>query len=113
MCACLMFATFSKQSYHSLGDSGFMVIRASQILYQQAPQTHFFNCPRYAPIVTSLQCVLTRHNRQLAKLPKATRRRGRSLDDDARDADLYETKLRDGDIVILYVRQLSAFNFHY
>lgn len=30
----------------SLGDSGFSVIRGTTLVHQQAPQTHFFNCPK-------------------------------------------------------------------
>ncbi|THH26401.1 hypothetical protein EUX98_g7789 [Antrodiella citrinella] len=29
----------------NLGDSGFCIIRSSTIIYEQKPQTHFFNCP--------------------------------------------------------------------
>ena len=35
---------------HSLGDSGFCIFRSSNLLYYQPPQTHYFNCPRYAPL---------------------------------------------------------------
>lgn len=71
----------------NLGDSGFMIIRSSTVFHRQKSQTHFFNCPR-----------------QLAKLPT-------HADSDAMDypsdADIYETKLRDGDIIVAYTDGLS------
>lgn len=35
----------------SLGDSGFVVIRSSQVIHTQHPQTHFFNCPRSVSVL--------------------------------------------------------------
>jgi hypothetical protein len=43
------------------------------------------------------------HSRQLAKIPPV----GKAFDeitDSPEDADTYETKLRDGDVIIAYVR---------
>ncbi|OBZ75856.1 Protein phosphatase PTC7 fig [Grifola frondosa] len=76
----------------NLGDSGFMIIRARSIIHQQRGQIHFFNCPK-----------------QLSKLPisAATRRFPRACVDSPQDADLFETTLRDGDIVIAYTDGLS------
>lgn len=31
---------------HSLGDSGFSIIRQTSIIHRQNSQTHFFNCPK-------------------------------------------------------------------
>ncbi|KAI0082669.1 protein serine/threonine phosphatase 2C [Panus rudis PR-1116 ss-1] len=78
----------------NLGDSGFCIIRSSSLLYQQEPQTHFFNCPK-----------------QLSKIPPILGGRG-TLSDSPRDADVYETKVLDGDIVILYTDGLSDNVFH-
>ncbi|KAA1471182.1 protein serine/threonine phosphatase 2C [Dentipellis sp. KUC8613] len=73
----------------NLGDSGFMIIRSSAVFYRQPSQTHFFNCPL-----------------QLAKLPSHVDHEDMAVDMPS-DADLYETKLRDGDIVIAYTDGLS------
>ena len=51
--------------------------------------------------------VLIVNLRQLAKIPTSVRRVGRSCDDVATDADKFEMKLRDGDIVVLYVSAWS------
>ena len=48
-----------------------------------------------------------RRDRQLAKLPPDQRRYSGACVDSPRDADTYETKLRDGDIVIAYVSTLK------
>ncbi|KAI0030825.1 phosphatase 2C-like domain-containing protein [Vararia minispora EC-137] len=69
----------------NLGDSGFLIIRSSQVLHRQKQQTHFFNCPK-----------------QLAKLPTFMGQHTSSMTDYASAADHYETKLRDGDLIILY-----------
>jgi len=75
----------------NLGDSGFAIIRSSTIIHQQYPQTHYFNCPK-----------------QLAKFPAAhARKYATSCSDSPREADLFETKVLDGDIVILYTDGLS------
>jgi protein phosphatase PTC7 len=31
----------------SLGDSGFIIVRSSNIIYESVYQTHYFNCPMY------------------------------------------------------------------
>ncbi|KAI8998656.1 phosphatase 2C-like domain-containing protein [Trametes punicea] len=74
----------------NLGDSGFLVIRASSVIYQQRSQTHFFNCPK-----------------QLSKLPTSQKRFSRACVDHPSDADLWEMKLRHGDIVIAYTDGLT------
>ncbi|KAI0928726.1 hypothetical protein AcW1_005890 [Taiwanofungus camphoratus] len=74
----------------NLGDSGFSIIRSSAVIYQQRVQQHFFNCPK-----------------QLSKLPTSTPRFSRACIDSPRDAETYETKLRDGDIVLAYTDGLS------
>ncbi|KAI0721135.1 protein serine/threonine phosphatase 2C [Cerioporus squamosus] len=74
----------------NLGDSGFLVIRGSTVVYQQRPQTHFFNCPK-----------------QLSKLPTSQNRFSRAVVDYPSDADLCELKLRHGDIIITYTDGLS------
>ncbi|KAI0831284.1 protein serine/threonine phosphatase 2C [Trametes gibbosa] len=71
----------------NLGDSGFLVIRASSVIYTQRSQTHFFNCPK-----------------QLSKLPTSEKRFSRACVDHPSDADLCELKLRHGDIIIAYAR---------
>jgi len=48
------------------------------------------------------------HARQLAKVPSVGELRGSdAIMDTPDDADIYETKLRDGDLVIAYVGWLS------
>ncbi|KAI0256686.1 phosphatase 2C-like domain-containing protein [Lactifluus subvellereus] len=74
----------------NLGDSGFMIIRSSSVFYRQRAQTHFFNCPR-----------------QLAKIPSVIEKLSGEDMDAPEDADIYETKLRDGDLVIAYTDGLS------
>ncbi|OSD01538.1 protein serine/threonine phosphatase 2C [Trametes coccinea BRFM310] len=74
----------------NLGDSGFLVIRASSVIHQQRSQTHFFNCPK-----------------QLSKLPTSQKRFSRACVDQPNDADLHEMKLRHGDIIIAYTDGLS------
>ena len=49
--------------------------------------------------------VFTGH-RQLSKLPKGVPGFSRAVIDSPREADTYETKLRDGDIVIAYVSRV-------
>ncbi|KII88511.1 hypothetical protein PLICRDRAFT_30007 [Plicaturopsis crispa FD-325 SS-3] len=74
----------------NLGDSGFYIIRGSQVIYQQPVQTHFFNCPK-----------------QLTKLPTNTRKfRGACMDSPS-EAAQYEVNLRDGDIVLAYTDGLT------
>ncbi|KAI1795899.1 protein serine/threonine phosphatase 2C [Ganoderma leucocontextum] len=74
----------------NLGDSGFLIIRGSQVIYQQRAQTHFFNCPK-----------------QLSKLPTAQKRFSRAVVDHPSDAELCELKLRHGDLIIVYTDGLS------
>ncbi|TFY64875.1 hypothetical protein EVJ58_g2330 [Rhodofomes roseus] len=69
----------------NLGDSGFSIFRSSNVVHQQRSQQHFFNCPK-----------------QLSKLPQGTPGFSRAVIDSPREADTFETKLRDGDIVIAY-----------
>ncbi|TCD60591.1 hypothetical protein EIP91_009836 [Steccherinum ochraceum] len=72
----------------NLGDSGFCIIRSSAVIHEQRPQTHWFNCPK-----------------QLAKISDWRLRS--AVEDTPRDADKFETKLRDGDIIILFTDGLS------
>ncbi|EPQ58128.1 hypothetical protein GLOTRDRAFT_72211 [Gloeophyllum trabeum ATCC 11539] len=90
--ACLLNLNASSGVLRSanLGDSGFSIIRSSQVVFRQEPQTHFFNCPK-----------------QLTKLPRSSRRFSNSAVDSPKDADLHETRLRDGDIVVVYTDGLS------
>lgn len=89
----------------SLGDSGFCIIRSSIVIHEQKPQIHFFNCPRYVRGYSLTDHpVLHKDHRQLAKISNK-QYRGR-INDNPRHADKLETKLRDGDIVILYVRHM-------
>ncbi|KAI9509374.1 phosphatase 2C-like domain-containing protein [Russula earlei] len=74
----------------NLGDSGFMIIRSSAVFHRQRAQTHFFNCPR-----------------QLAKVPAILQGRSDRITDPPEAADIYETKLRDGDLIIAYTDGLS------
>ncbi|KAJ7449806.1 phosphatase 2C-like domain-containing protein [Mycena latifolia] len=69
----------------NLGDSGFCIIRSSSIFYNSSPQTHAFNTPR-----------------QLAKLQGARGRNQDSIRDSPKVAQQWDTRLRNGDIVILY-----------
>lgn len=45
--------------------------------------------------------------RQLAKIPSVIGRSAGAVTDLPEDADIYETKLRDGDLVIAYVRDIG------
>ncbi|KAH9946132.1 protein serine/threonine phosphatase 2C [Epithele typhae] len=74
----------------NLGDSGFVVMRGSSVVYQQRSQTHFFNCPK-----------------QLSKLPTSQKRFPRACVDHPSDADLFELRLRHGDIIVAYTDGLS------
>jgi len=74
----------------NLGDSGFMIIRSSAVFHRQRAQTHFFNCPR-----------------QLAKIPSVVGKLSDEITDSPDVADTYETKLRDGDLVIAYTDGLT------
>lgn len=100
----------SSHSLLSLGDSGFCIIRSSTCIHQQRGQTHFFNCPKSVPPFFCHSCSRSSSQyspiqcRQLAKIPSSPFSRFEDAESDSpKDADLYETKLRDGDIVILYV----------
>jgi len=66
-----------------------MIIRSSTVLHRQRAQTHFFNCPR-----------------QLSKIPDFINASD-AIKDSPDDADIYETKLRDGDLIIAYTDGLS------
>ncbi|KAI0818611.1 protein serine/threonine phosphatase 2C [Irpex lacteus] len=74
----------------NLGDSGFCIIRSSSVIHFQEAQTHYFNCPK-----------------QLTKLPRNSRLYGGMCMDPPSDADTYDTKLIDGDLVILFTDGLS------
>ncbi|KIJ69408.1 hypothetical protein HYDPIDRAFT_106015 [Hydnomerulius pinastri MD-312] len=74
----------------NLGDSGFLIIRSSSVIYREPAQTHFFNCPL-----------------QLTKFPSNMSKFDRYYIDPPSAAAQYETKLRDGDIVIAYTDGLS------
>ncbi|EIN07379.1 protein serine/threonine phosphatase 2C [Punctularia strigosozonata HHB-11173 SS5] len=75
----------------NLGDSGFLIIRSSAVFYKQQPQTHYFNCPK-----------------QLTKMPNNTNMsQAGNYIDQPEDAALFETKLRDGDLIIAYTDGLS------
>lgn len=74
----------------NLGDSGFMIIRSSMVIHKQRAQTHFFNCPL-----------------QLTKLPSSSSDDTHYSLDSPSSAAYYETRLRDGDIVVVYTDGLS------
>ncbi|PFH54365.1 hypothetical protein AMATHDRAFT_72858 [Amanita thiersii Skay4041] len=75
----------------TLGDSGYSIIRNSSIIHRQRSLTHYFNCPK-----------------QLTKLPtNAGRKFAGACIDSPNEADVYETKLRDGDIVVAYTDGFS------
>jgi len=75
----------------NLGDSGFSIMRSFSVIYKQPVQTHFFNCPK-----------------QLTKLPiNSGKRFKRACVDSPSEAETFHTKLRDGDIVLVYTDGLS------
>jgi len=75
----------------NLGDSGYSIIRSSSIIHRQRAQSHFFNCPK-----------------QLTKLPpNAGRKFARACVDSPSEAEVFETKLRDGDIIVVYTDGFS------
>ncbi|KAI0320103.1 phosphatase 2C-like domain-containing protein [Amylostereum chailletii] len=86
----------------NLGDSGFLIIRSSSVFHRQRSQTHFFNCPRYV-----VRFFVRHSTRQLAKLPAFMGDHSGAMTDFANASDLYETKLRDGDLVIAFTDGLS------
>jgi hypothetical protein len=50
--------------------------------------------------------------RQLSKIPSVIGRSSGEVMDLPEDADVYETKLRDGDLVIAYVGNIGTFLHH-
>lgn len=72
----------------NLGDSGFLIIRSSSVLYKQPAQTHSFNCP-----LQLTKIPLDQYNNHYLDLPSA--------------AAQYERRLRDGDILVAYTDGLS------
>jgi len=75
----------------NLGDSGFAVLRSTSIIHQQLPLTHYFNCPK-----------------QLTKLPTNRGRKfSRACVDSPYEAETFEIKLRDGDIIVAYTDGFS------
>ncbi|KAG8958440.1 hypothetical protein FRC03_009120 [Tulasnella sp. 419] len=73
----------------NLGDSGYLIIRNSNVIYTQQPQTHYFNCPR-----------------QLSKFPPKMKNDGLIMDF-PEDADLHSVKLRHSDVVLFYTDGVS------
>ncbi|ESK96964.1 hypothetical protein Moror_6542 [Moniliophthora roreri MCA 2997] len=90
--ACLLSLNASSGLLRSanLGDSSFVIIRSSNVIYRNPIQVHFFNCPK-----------------QLTKMPSNHRKFPRACTDSPADAETYSTKLRDGDIVIAFTDGLS------
>ncbi|EJT96756.1 hypothetical protein DACRYDRAFT_97436 [Dacryopinax primogenitus] len=75
----------------TLGDSGFIVLRGPSIQHIQAPQTHYFNCPK-----------------QLSKYPIHAFKKGKKPKlDDPSIAEEWECTLRHGDVVLIYTDGLS------
>ncbi|KAJ3779317.1 phosphatase 2C-like domain-containing protein [Lentinula raphanica] len=91
--ACLLTLNSSSGLLRSanLGDSGFSIIRSSNVIYKEKVQTHFFNCPK-----------------QLTKLPANPGRKfARVCIDSPKEANTHSIKLRDGDIVVAYTDGFS------
>ncbi|KAJ3733008.1 hypothetical protein DFJ43DRAFT_1024169, partial [Lentinula guzmanii] len=86
------FKDFPLNCFHfSLGDSGYSIIRSSNVIYKEKIQTHFFNCPK-----------------QLTKLPANPGRKfARVCIDSPKEANNHSMKLRDGDIVVVYTDGFS------
>ncbi|KAH0830559.1 phosphatase 2C-like domain-containing protein [Lanmaoa asiatica] len=89
--ACLLTLNSSSGVLRSanLGDSGFLIIRSSSVIYREPVQTHYFNCPL-----------------QLTKYPESVGFNKYYMDSPSAAAQ-YETKLRHGDIVVAYTDGLS------
>ncbi|KAF8447971.1 phosphatase 2C-like domain-containing protein [Boletus edulis BED1] len=89
--ACLLTLNSSSGVLRSanLGDSGYLIIRSSSVIYREPAQTHYFNCPL-----------------QLTKYPESASFNKYYLDLPSAAAQ-HETKLRHGDIVIAYTDGLS------
>ncbi|KAF8136348.1 phosphatase 2C-like domain-containing protein [Boletus edulis] len=89
--ACLLTLNSSSGVLRSanLGDSGYLIIRSSSVIYREPVQTHYFNCPL-----------------QLTKYPESASFNKYYLDLPSAAAQ-HETKLRHGDIVIAYTDGLS------
>ncbi|KAJ4000794.1 phosphatase 2C-like domain-containing protein [Lentinula boryana] len=91
--ACLLTLNSSSGLLRSanLGDSGYSIIRSSNVIYKEKIQTHFFNCPK-----------------QLTKLPANPGRKfARVCIDSPKEANNHSMKLRDGDIVVVYTDGFS------
>ncbi|KIK59919.1 hypothetical protein GYMLUDRAFT_44404 [Collybiopsis luxurians FD-317 M1] len=91
--ACLLTLNSSSGLLRSanLGDSGYSIIRSSNVIYKEKVQTHFFNCPK-----------------QLTKLPANPGKKfSRACIDSPEEANTHAMKLRDGDIVIAYTDGFS------
>ena len=68
---------------HSLGDSSFSLLRNDKIVHLQPPQQIYFNAPY-----------------QLSKLPASLASDPNSIQNVPSQADLFETRLQDGDMLI-------------
>ncbi|KAJ4487965.1 hypothetical protein J3R30DRAFT_3363301 [Lentinula aciculospora] len=91
--ACLLTLNSSSGLLRSanLGDSGYSIIRSTNVIYKEKVQTHFFNCPK-----------------QLTKLPANPGRKfARVCIDSPKEANTHSLKLRDGDIVVAYTDGFS------
>ncbi|TIA72864.1 hypothetical protein E3P92_01973 [Wallemia ichthyophaga] len=72
----------------NLGDSTFVLIRDAQVIESTKQQTHFFNCPF-----------------QLSKLRKGIDKN--HITDYAHSSDVFETRLQEGDCVLLFTDGLG------
>ncbi|KAJ3936848.1 MAG: phosphatase 2C-like domain-containing protein [Lentinula lateritia] len=91
--ACLLTLNSSSGLLRSanLGDSGYSIIRSSNVIYKEKVQTHFFNCPK-----------------QLTKLPANPGRKfARVCIDSPKEANTHSINLRDGDLVVAYTDGFS------
>ncbi|TIA91633.1 hypothetical protein E3P99_00965 [Wallemia hederae] len=87
-CVVTLDATNGNLKGANLGDSTFVLIRDGKIAESTKQQTHFFNCPY-----------------QLAKLRKGIDKN--HITDYAKSADVFETRLQDGDCVLLFTDGLG------
>lgn len=69
--------------FNSLGDSSFSLVRNDKIVHLQPPQQIYFNAPY-----------------QLSKLPASMASDPNSIQNVPSQADLFETRLQDGDMLI-------------
>ena len=79
------------------------------MIYHQEPQTHYFNCPLCVANPNLVNSNTDLAHRQLTKVPVGDRHFSGVCVDSPRHAATHSMKLRDGDLVVLYVRSYNTY----